>query len=373
MKKTVVLILCLIFTNLVSFSQTTKEVQSVSKEYSESKPYSPTEFPNGNSKKEKKSKNKEDKKTNASEKVSDKSVSVPLTVFDNQGKVITGLKKSDFQIFVDDKEVNDFALEDVDQSLNIILLLDTSPSAEFKIKELQDYATKIIDELQPPDKVLVAEFNENLKVKTELTNDKKVINSAIQKTKFGDGTSLYDAVQKLFKENISNLEGRTAVILITDGVDTTSTNSNYLKSLETAEKYNVPIFVVYVDTFEHNTISMKNSGGIVLSSPFPSITNNFPKPRGSSIQLGSTKMEYEIGKSYLNDIVSLSGGRVVLFKNAVDSQTQALPKFADEMRLKYYLKFKPSETDKSGERKQIKVRVNRLDLFLLTKGSYIAN
>ena len=374
MKRSVVLILCLIFTNLISFSQTTKEVQSVSKDYSESRPYSPTEFPNDDSKKDKKSKNKEDKKTSVSEKELDRSVIVPVTVFDNQGKVITGLKKSDFQIFVDDKEVNDFSIENVDQSLNVILLLDTSPSAEFKIKELQDYATKIVDELQPQDKMLVAEFNENLKVRTEFTNDRKVINSAIHKTKFGDGTSLYDSVQKLFKESVGNLEGRMAVILVTDGVDTTSTDSDYSKSLKTVEKYNVPVFVVYVDTFEHNTKSMKNSGGIILSSPIPSITRNFPKSAaGNSVPLGSTKVEYEIGKFYLNDIVSLSGGRAVLFKDVADSKNQALPKFADEMRLKYYLKFMPTETYKSGERKQIRVRVNRPNLFLLAKGSYFTN
>lgn len=370
MKKTMFLILCLAFTNLVSFAQVKKEVQTDSKAYSESVPYKPTEFPNNNSKKDKKSKNKDDKKSDINEKKSDNSVIVPVTVFDNKGTIVSGLKKSDFQLFADDKEISEFSLENVEQPLNIILLLDTSPSTDFKVKEFQDYAIKFVDELEPQDKVMVAEFNENLRIRTEFTNDKKIVNNAIRKTKFGDGTSLYDAVQKIFEEGIGSLESRTAIVLITDGVDTTSTDSSYVKSLETAEKYNIPVFVVYVDTFEHMDKSVKSGRSIILPQQ-PIVIDNTPKPLKTSA--GSTKLEYEIGKLYLNDLVSLSGGRVSLFKNISDPQKIVLPKFAEELRLKYYLKFMPPKTDKTGERKQIKVRVNRPNLFLLAKGSYITN
>lgn len=372
MKKTIFLILCLAFTNLVSFSQVKKEVQTDSKAYSESVPYKPTEFPNSNYQKDKKSKNKDDKKSDVNEKKSDNSVIVPVSVFDNQGKIILKLNKSDFQLYADDIEIGEFSLENVEQPLNIILLLDSSPSAEFKIKEYQDYAAKIVEELEPQDKVMIAEFNETLKIRTDFTSDRKIANTAIRKINFGNGTSLYDSLQNFFEEKVSDTIGRTAIILVTDGVDTTSTKSSYVKSLQTGEKYNVPVFVTYIDSLEHYVKSLKNSGAVLLSSP-PFITN-LPSPQKNSLNLSdSIKLEYEIGKYYLNDLISLSGGRVSFFKNSPESQNETIPNFIQEMRLKYYLKFKPSETDKTGERKQIKVRVNRPNLIVSAKGSYITN
>jgi len=359
-KKIIILVFCLVMSLSTSYSQISNENQPISKDYSESVPYTPTEFPDKDAKKEKKSKANADKNKNSVVSNVDKSLTIPITVVDKQGMVITDLNKSDFQIFVDDRKIDNFTMENKEQSLNIILLLDTSPSTAYKIKDFQDYAAAVVENLEPQDKVLLAEFNYNLKIRTEFTNDRQIINKAINKLKFGDGTSLYDNLQKIFEQQIKGLEGRTALILITDGVDTTSFKSDYEKSLETVEKFNVPIFVAYVETFEQNKKGMPNRNGFSLG-----ITNFSKQPLD--------KKDYELGKYYLNDLVSLSGGRVSLFENISGSQKGTLPQFAQELRLKYYLKFTPPETDKIGERKQIKVRVNRPNLILLTKGSYIAN
>ena len=367
MKKIVLLILCLAFTHLICFSQTTKKVQTNSKEYSESAPYNPTEFTENKSQKDKKTKNK---KSDVAETKSDKNIIVSVTVFDGQGKIITGLNKSDFQIFADEKEITDFSLDNVKQPLNIILLVDSSPSTEFAISDYQNYAMKLVDQLESQDKVMVADFNETMKIRSDFTSDKEIAHSAIRKINFGNGTSLYDSLQKILQEKISDQTGRTAIILITDGVDTTSTKSSYLKSLETAEKYNVPVFVTYLDSFENYVKNLKKSGAVVLSSPL--FLGNLPNtPRSSANLSDSVKSEYDTGKSYLNDLILLSGSRMSLFKNSPESQNEILPSYIQEMRLKYYLKFQHSETDNPGERKQIKVRVNRPNLFLLAKGSYI--
>lgn len=339
-------------------SQTTVENEQNSKAYSESVPYKPTEFPADKAKKEKKSKanNKQEKSKN--DLNNERSVFIPVTVADEKGNVVTDLNKSDFQLFVGDRKVEDFSLENKPQPLNIILLLDTSPSTVYKITELQDYALKFVETLNPQDKIMVAVFDVGFKVKTEFTNDKKIINKAIKKTNFGNGTSLYEAIQRLFEKHIEYSEERTAVILITDGVDTTSRSSDYAKSLETAEKSDIPVFIIYVDSFEQNRKSQSNNTNNPLSRI---ILGKLP------IQsYESAKNAYEIGKHFLDDLILLSGGRGSLFENVDDS------KFAQELRVKYYLKFTPSDADKIGERKQIKVRVNRPNFIVIAKGSYLA-
>ena len=59
-------------------------------------------------------------------------------------------------------------------------------------------------------------------VLTEPTNDREEIYHAIRKTSFGNGTSLYDAVHLTIAKRLNGVEGRKAVVLFTDGVDTTS-------------------------------------------------------------------------------------------------------------------------------------------------------
>ena len=365
MKKTIFLFLWLAGTCSILFGQSTAESQTDAKTYSESKPYQPAAASNGNSEKRQKPKVKDEKNSAVSEINPDRSVIVPVTVFDRSGKFVTGLNKSDFRIFADEREIDDYTLENVDTPLNIILLLDTSPSSAFKISELQDYAMEIVDELAAQDKILVAEFNEKLKIRTNFTGDKKIAASAIRKLRFGDGTALYDAVQEVFEKIAAASEGRTAIILITDGVDTTSTKSSYAKSLNTAEKYHIPVFVNYIDSFAYSTQATKNGGVILSPSKLSGIL-----PQYSTIL---TKSEYETGESYLNDLMSLSGGRVASFKPVSAAPVQKSPNFIQEMRQRYYLKFTSSAAAESGATKQLKIRVNRPNLLVLAKASYLSN
>lgn len=363
MKRIVVLIFCLSLSLSNLYSQKSVDDKEVSKNYSESVPYKPTELPGKKSKKEKKRKSNSAKEKNEGVLEVKRSVFVPVTVFNEQNTVVKDLKASDFQLFVDDRQITDFSVENLEENLNIVLLLDTSTSAEFKIKDLQDYALAFVENLKPQDKVMVADFNENLKIRNELTNDRQIIKKAISKTKTGGGTSLYEVIEKIFKQKITNMEGRTALVLVTDGVDTTSRDYDYEKSLETVERYDVPVFVIYLDTFGHISSFPKNN-----RIP-PVILGQIMKPQN----MDAIKISYERGKYYLNDLISLSGGRVSLFENISKSQNIVLPEFAEELRLKYYLKFTPPETAESGSRKQIKVRVNRPNLFLLAKGSYVVD
>ncbi|MEP6900340.1 MAG: VWA domain-containing protein [Actinomycetota bacterium] len=312
------------------------------KDYSESVPYNPTEFADNKSitKKEKKSKDEAIENADSST-IEIKPVLIPVSVFSNEGKLVQGLQKTDFKVFVNEQEQEFSLVETKDEPLNIILLIDTSASTTYKIEEIQNYALSIVGNLKPQDRILVIEFNMNVKVLSELTTDRQKIEKVIRKINFGDGTSLYEAVSVLFQKHISTIEGRKAVILLTDGVDTTSINSTYVKSLVEAEKYDAPIFPIYFDTLEIN----KN--------------------------VAISKDEYKLGKQYLNDLVSLSGGRAIDAKNSSNDQKNILGYISEELRLKYYLKIQPSEPIQIGQRKQIKVRVNRPDLFVLARGSYI--
>src|SRR5262249_41008208 len=57
---------------------------------------------------------------------------------------------------------------------------------------------------------------------TDFTNDRYQLERAIRSTYMGSGTSVYDAVYEVVARRLRNVEGRKALILFSDGEDTTS-------------------------------------------------------------------------------------------------------------------------------------------------------
>ena len=183
-----------------------------------------------------KSKNKSDTskviedKSNTSQSVGDEDtitvetnlVTIPVSVFDRNGLYIPNLQKSNFKIFENGKEQEIEYLATSDKPFTVILLLDTSPSTEYKIEEIQDAAIAFTNQLKPQDNVMVIEFDADIHVLSEVTNDRQKIYKAIRNADFGGGTSLYDAVDFSLRKRLSKIEGRKAIVLFTDGVDTTS-------------------------------------------------------------------------------------------------------------------------------------------------------
>src|SRR5262249_24541314 len=140
-----------------------------------------------------------------------------------------------------------------------------------------------IDQLRPQDKVMVVSFDQDVHMHCEATNDRQRIYRAIRSTKIQTGTSLYEAVDLVMNERLKHVQGRKAVILFTDGVDTTSTRSNDLENLHDALELDALIYPIRYDTYA-DVQAMKNKG-VVLNPPSSGGTN----PNGGNIP-GSPKV-----------------------------------------------------------------------------------
>jgi hypothetical protein len=61
---------------------------------------------------------------------------------------------------------------------------------------------------------MVIEFNSSVKIQTEATTDREKIIKAIYRAKYGDGTSLYNAVDEALRKQLAKIQGRKAVVLV---------------------------------------------------------------------------------------------------------------------------------------------------------------
>ena len=278
-------------------------------------------------------------------------VTIPVSVIDRRGLYVSGLKQADFSVFEDggEQEVSYFAT--TDQPITIVLLLDTSPSTSYKIRDIREAAAAFVDQLKLEDSVMVIEFDGNVHVLTEITRDRARIHKAIRKADFGFGTSLYDAVDFTMRKRLNSIEGRKAIVLFTDGVDTTSRKADFESTLSFAEESDALIFPVY-----YNTLAGFNS-----RRGFPGVLS----PRGSRPE------DYALGRRYLERLAEFTGGRVFRPENSPDGLTVAFEGIAEELRRQYVLGYVPSDRGEIGQRKLIRVRVSRPNLTVQARDAYV--
>jgi VWFA-related protein len=264
-------------------------------------------------------------------------------------------------------------------------MIDVSPSTQFRIDEIQTAAITFINQLRPADRVMVIAFDESVRVLSEPTNNRAQLRNAIYMAQFGDGTSLYEAVDDALNRQLRRIQGRKAIVLFTDGVDTTSRRANYQSTIADVEEADALVYPIRYNTQRggwagggggnrnpnggwggtrnrRRTTDWGNIIGIILGGQLPNVNTG-----GGS---GQSSAEYETGRRYLEELATNSGGRN-FEADSMMSLESAFSGIAEELRRQYSVGYYPDKVGERGERRQIKVRVMRPNLVVRAKNSYI--
>ena len=310
--------------------------------------------------------------------VETKLVTIPVRVLDRKNRFITGLKQEDFQVLEDNVPQEIAYFNNEAQPFTVALVLDMSYSTTFKISEIQSAAISFIDQLRPEDKVLVISFDEEVHMLCEATSDRARIYRAIRSTKIATGTSIYDAVAMTMNDRMRTIKGRKAIVLFTDGVDTTSRRSNDLENLRDALELDALIYPIRYDTFA-DVQSMKS--GSVLSiptskpkaptngSPFPTSLPPVPTVQTAGDK-GTTEAEYRAAEDYLNQLAMRTSGTIYL-ASTFGNLNQAFTKIAGELREFYSIGYYPVKEGVPGKTHRIKVKVNQPNVAVRARDSYV--
>jgi VWFA-related protein len=213
------------------------------------------------------------------------------------------------------------------------------------------------------------------------TNNRGQLRNAIRMAEFGNGTSLYDAVEQTIEQELRRVEGRKAVVLFTDGVDTTSRRGAYSTSLRASEESDALFYPIRYDT----------SSDMGVGRGYPGRRGYPPVGRGGRVSMadilgaiimggnvniggggggGASASDYETGKQYLEALAQNSGGRKFEAQSLYNLEA-AFSGIAEELRRQYSLGYYPENAGRVGDRKQIKIRVMRPDVVVRAKNSYI--
>ena len=307
-------------------------------------------------------------------------VTVPVSVLDRQGRFVPNLRQEDFSVFENGIEQSIAYFEPAEKPFTVALVLDTSASTHFHLWEIKEAAIAFAKQLRPQDRVLVVSFNDQVLLLTEATNDLNVVSAVIQQNaQTGDSTRLYDAVDLVINERLNKIKGRKAIVLFTDGVDTSSYLATYQSTLREAEELDALIYPIQYDTSDYLR-AMQGAGSITIVTsssgwPFPSRSSSqviYGTPStGGPPPPGTTKADYERADKYLHELAEKTGGRLNQ-ANDPAQLAQAFSRIAEELRRQYSLAYYPQlSAVQSGERRQIKVRVHQPNLAVRARDSYV--
>ncbi|HVF23078.1 MAG TPA: VWA domain-containing protein [Pyrinomonadaceae bacterium] len=295
-------------------------------------------------------------------------VTVPVTVMDRSGRYVPLLRREQFRILENGVEQKIAYFATSDSPFTVILLIDTSGSTHFRLDDIQDAAINFVSKLKSNDSVMVMAFDDRIDVLCKPTTVREEITKAIRRTRTGGGTRLYDAVEDILKKQLRTISGRKAVVLFTDGVDTTSRRASYDSTIRLAEESDAPIYSVNYDTRGNSHVTGLptpggGGGGTIFGWPFP-------RPGIPGTTGGGTIGDYRRAGSYLRALSEKTGGR---FYNgdSIIGIGQAFTWIAEELGRQYSLGYYPSTRGTDGERRQIKVRSTERDLVVKSRDSYI--
>ncbi|MEN3331777.1 MAG: Ca-activated chloride channel [Blastocatellia bacterium] len=296
-------------------------------------------------------------------------VNVPVIVSDHQGRYLSGLRAEDFTLYNDHVKQNIAVFEATEEPLNVALLLDTSKSTRDVLDEIKDAAMNFIKRLRPQDRAMIVSFDYDIHVLSKLTADRRVLERAIKDAEIGDyaGTVLRDAVMKATNESLRQVQGRKAIVLLTDGKDHGSAIGE-VESLEAAQESGAMIYALFYRTnfatrFEARHGGWRRRGG-VFGEPFPR------RAPGNERRRERAEHKNEGAADYLNQLADASAGR--FYRSEVTDLKQTFDLIADELRHQYRLGFYANNDQTEGAVHRLTVQVAHPDSVVRARRTYRA-
>jgi Ca-activated chloride channel homolog len=280
-------------------------------------------------------------------------VNSPVLVIGRDGKFVPNLRREDFQVFENGvkQEISYFAA--VDNPFTVALVIDTSRSTVFNLADIQHAALAFVDQMRPRDRAVVVSFSDDFKVVTEATSDRETLRDAIASIRPGGASRVYDAIDSLVEE-MNRIEGRTALILFSDGVDNDSRTASVESTLRKVERSDTLIYPVQFSTYDR----MKSRAPAKTALP----------TEGT----GFSEQDYRVAGAYLRRLADATSTGVYPAAEISDLD-RAIASIVDELHNEYSIGYYPSNAGQAGEQRRVEVRVNRPQLVVRARTGYVVD
>ena len=278
-------------------------------------------------------------------------VNVFATVRDKRNAIVGDLTQDDFKVSEDGapQKIVYFSKE-VNLPISLAIMMDTSGSMYYMLGAEKDAGSRFVREvMHKKDEAIVMTFDTDVNLLADFTEDPGVLSSAIHRAQInvdatgvggtggtipqrnGGGTNLYDAVYLAAHDELGPEAGRKALVILSDCED----NGSKLSERDAIES------VERGDAVAH----------IILISD-PRATEGY-------------------GYGVAQSLAQETGGRVISVRNESGLE-KAFAVISEELRSQYVLGYSPTNVNRDGTFRKIKVEVTRPDTKVLARRGYYA-
>jgi len=127
-------------------------------------------------------------------------VQVPTVVTERGGKFVADLTQADFTLLEDGKRQDIGLFKAVKQPFSVVIVIDTSNSAEDRLKAMQESAIEFVKQLGPEDRAMLITFDNEIHELADFTSDHEELEAAIKTAEAGFGKLLYEAVNRALEK-----------------------------------------------------------------------------------------------------------------------------------------------------------------------------
>lgn len=279
-------------------------------------------------------------------------VNLNVSVTNRSGLAFGNLKKEDFRVAENGAAQKIEFFAPTTAPFNLVLLLDLSGSIQDKLDVVKSAALRFLDVIEPQDRVAVVTFTDQVRVVSQLTADRSELKQRIMAIRRPQGgTAFYEALWFSLVDTLGNSRGqRNAIVVMTDGVDSSldrynpaPTRVSFNQLAHRLEESDTLVFPIYLDTEYEEVFERGNS----------------------------TSEAYAIGRDQLDRIAELSGAR--LFKAEKASDLAGVYKqVAAAIRTMYSVGYYPTNPEKDGTYRRVRVTVDKPDAAVRTRKGYYA-
>jgi VWFA-related protein len=297
-------------------------------------------------------------------------VSMNVVISDSSGRYIAGLTKNNFRVVEDNVEQQISNFSPVDQPFNVVLTLDTSGSMKEKLWRIQEESIRFVDLLHPDDEVAVVSFDDEVRQESDFSMDRKRVMRGIKSTRTGESTQVYEAVYLSLDQVLGARQGRKAMVLFSDGVDTASRDTSQKETLKLAEESDAIIYPI-----KFNTRYDLMRGGFGRRRPGVTVGPGLTIPMPGTIGTGGgmpgpdVDREYQMAGAYLAKLAEVSGGRVV-DADTIEDLGPAFAQGADDLRHQYSLGYVSTNPKHDGKFRKVKITVDKPGAVLRARRGY---
>jgi Ca-activated chloride channel family protein len=266
-------------------------------------------------------------------------ISLNVTVTEG-GRYVTGLDQDDFEVFEDGIKQNVTFFSKTQQPIALAVLLDTSASMDQRLETAQEAAIGFAKRIRPDDVMEVVDFDSQVRILQDFTNDIPKLEKAIRSTTVNGSTSLYNALYVSLKalKNVKATSAeeirRQAIVVLSDGDDTSSL-VEYEEVRDVARRSETVIYA----------IGLKQSN--------------------------SARVEFKEAEFVLKQLSTDTGGRA-FFPTAVSELPAIYHQISEELANQYTMAYSSKNPLRNGAWRRLMVRVAREGVLTRTRQGYFA-